>query len=143
MRIKYMSDEEMAKAAMSEEETVMTCSIESLDQISSRDGKGVFVVFTQEGCGYCEPFLAETDKALLNKVIIAESSFDDKQCLDLAKKYNVPGTPVGVYFKDGKEVRRVDPLGKTWDVIRGELNEIAKLAEASAPQPAPDSAPTG
>ena len=115
---------------MSQEE-VFTCSREDLEKLSKakENPNGVLFVFTQQNCGHCEPFMEAAEQAAGEKVSVFEAGLEDKDCNNLAKELNVPGSPIAVLWKDGKEVARIDPSGKTWDVVRNDIASMIKLAE--------------
>ena len=143
--------EQVAEAP--KEELVRTCSIQNVEALSKETPNGIMLIVTQPSCGYCEPMLKEATKAIGEKVAIVEANLDDVDCNRLAKQLNVPGTPIAVYFKDGKEKGRRDPSGKTWDQIRNAMTEMvakeaavseedaAKAAGAEDSQPAPETSP--
>ena len=132
----------MSETTPIEEEKVVTCSIEGVEKMSRDHPNGVLLVFTQKGCPYCPDFLEEAEKTVGSKVAIAESGLEDDDCVSLAKKLNVLGTPQAVYFKEGREVSRLNPLGKTWDQVRVELDAMVKAeVKAQETEPAQDSEP--
>jgi len=121
----------MAEAAL-KEELVKTCNIESIESISRENKEGVFVVVTQPNCGSCEPFFQEAEKVIGQRLPIVEANLEDENCKALATQLKIAGTPAAVYFKDGKEVARLDPAGKTWDSVRNEIAEMIKKGSESA-----------
>ena len=139
--------EQVAEAP--KEELVRTCSIQNVESLSKENPNGIMLIVTQPSCGYCDPMLKEATKAVGERVAIVEANLDDADCNALAKQLNVPGTPVAIFWRDGKEVSRCDPSGKTWDQIRNEMVEMVakevdvKKAEAEVSPPAQETSPDG
>lgn len=123
---KEMEVSTIPRETTTEDTKVVTCSIENMGKISNDYPQGVLIVFTQKDCRYCPPFMDEVLKAVNGKVAIAESGLEDEECMSLAKKLNVEGTPTALFYKNGEEKGRLNPLGKTWDQIRIELEQMVK-----------------
>jgi len=59
------------------------------------------------------------------KCPVIEAGVEDTSCLNVAKELGVSITPTVIYYKDGKEERRISVDGKkTQDDLRKELREI-------------------
>jgi thioredoxin 1 len=70
----------------------------------------VAVEFMNFGCGHCrkaEPMVHDVAKAIQNQVKVYQVIVP--QNMELARRYNIPGTPTFIMFQGGAEVGRANP----------------------------------
>jgi thioredoxin 1 len=70
----------------------------------------VAVEFMSFGCGYCRlanPMVHDVAKALQGRVKVLQVNVP--QDMDLARRYNITGTPTFIMFQNGRELSRSNP----------------------------------
>lgn len=70
----------------------------------------VAVEFMNFACGHCrkaEPMVHDVAKAIQNQVKVFQVNVPQNQ--ELARRYQIPGTPTFIMFQNGQEVGRANP----------------------------------
>lgn len=111
---------------------VMTCSLDNIKKISKESEKGALLIFTQEGCPHCPPFLEEVKKTVGDQITVVEAGLEDAECLGLADQLGATATPAAYFFKDGEKKEEINPVGKTWDEVRQELRRLVEQSKNQA-----------
>ena len=105
-------------------EVVGQCSIDGLEGLKKQNPRMILFV-SKEGCGGCEEMRGLLKENVGEKIPVIEAGVEDTSCLNVAKELKVDFTPTVIYYKDGKEERRIFADGKrTQDDFRKELRAI-------------------
>lgn len=87
---------------------VMTITVENFDNQVVQADKPVLVDFWAPWCGPCKmvgPVVEALADENLGKLIVGKLNVDENS--SLAAQFGVRGIPTLIFFKDGKEVKRI------------------------------------